>query len=223
MKYLKSLLFPILFLNLSTYSFSEDLNSSKVGEKLKNMSFTERWENIFNKDPEFNPAFRGRKHSIEFGLATAFEPYAINNYARQRSYSNFGIWNVYGRYSIPVHLFFQGRTSIEIGGIIGHFGDRNIDQIYGSLTHEFIFDFKYFYTTIGGGFAYRNIRGGVGQDHNLFDGIGSRLVATIRAGIGFNITDRMNLEVFFKHFSNGHLQEPNRGYNFLGLSLGFLF
>ncbi len=194
----------------------------KIENRLKDMSLKDRWLNIFNKDTEFNPAFRGKKHLLEIGFGGAFEAYAFNNYNQERVWSNNGIWNLHGRYSIPVHLFFQGRTSIEIGSILGNFTNGNINQIYGSLTHEFIFDFKYFYTTIGGGFAYRNIRGGVGKDYNVFDGIGSRLVATVRIGVGFPIKDNINIEIFFKHFSNGHLQEPNRGYNFIGTSIGFL-
>lgn len=228
------------FFAINYISFSEVIKETtevkidqKLTKKLNDMSFIERWKNIFNKDKQYNPAFHGKDHSLEIGLGISYENYRYDWNKRDidgtngKVYSNSGIYNVYGKYSIPVHLFFHGRTSIEIGGILGQFPSGNINQVYGGLLHEFIFDLKYCYFTIGGGFSYRSIRGGTnyqtdGSDYNNLDGINSRLVAQIRIGFGINLTENTNLEIFFKHFSNGHLQNPNFGYNFIGMSVAFL-
>lgn len=178
---------------------------------------------IFNKDPKYNPIFRGKQHLIEIGYASSWELNRPDNLTGANVHFS-SLNNLYVRYAIPTHLFFHGRTALEFGSILGEIrgGYGNVNQVYASFTHELVFDLKYFYTTIGGGFAYRNIYGGVNSDQNRYDTIGSRLVFQVRIGIGINIKESINLELFFKHFSNGHLQLPNMGYNFIGLSLGFL-
>jgi hypothetical protein len=181
----------------------------------KNASISERLSHIFDNNSIYNPAFRGKKHSIEFafagGVSSGYNHHQFNS----------GYYNLFARYAIPTHIFIHGKTSVEVGSILGTVSDvkdGNINQVYAGLMHEFLFDWKYFYSTLGIGGVYRNIYHG----SNEYDGIGSRLAAMIKIGIGFNIKDNLNLEIYYKHFSNGNLNQPNHGYNFLGVSVAWL-
>ena len=45
----------------------------------------------------------------------------------------------------------------------------------------------------------------------------------LSAFLGQKITDSMSLELFYKHFSNGKLERPNIGHNFVGLTITYNF
>ncbi|MEN9781896.1 MAG: hypothetical protein RL208_46 [Pseudomonadota bacterium] len=187
----------------------------KLSIAAEDNSFKEKLNHIFDSNELYNPAFHGKKHSIELAFAGG-----VSNRYNHHQFDN-GYYNLSARYAIPTHLFIHGKTSIEVGGILGTVTDvqnGNIHQIYGGFMHEFLFDWKYFYSTLGLGTIYRNIYHGV----NEYDGINSRLAAMVKISIGFNIRENVNLEIYYKHFSNGNLNQPNHGYNFLGVSVAWL-
>ncbi len=189
--------------NEKTERFFDTLSQSPSIIKLKNLTSF-----VFGGQ---NAAFQDKNHMISL------------SYGDNVSANGHNMHYLSGRYSIPVNLFMNGRASIEVGGILGNSnyvgGNNTVNQVIVGLMYEGVFNFNYFYVTGGIGPYYRN------ENHSTIpgDGIGSKFVFGAKLAIGKTFFQRYNLEFVYRHFSNGELEVPNTGYNFLGIEASIRF
>lgn len=64
---------------------------------------------------------------------------------------------------------------------------------------------------------------GVGMQAQQNDRIGSKLLFGFKLMAGYHITERINIELFMQHFSNGNTAPENNSYAFYGLGLVYNF
>ena len=122
-------------------------------------------------------------------------------------------------YSQP-NTFFrqQGRRNIHIGYYGGYYGGEDSkDNLAGvtllGLSQDVIFGGEKYYGFLGLG-AF------ISDDGT--ERIGSKFVFRERLGLGYRF-EKYTMELFFMHYSNGTLQEPNIGENFLSFSFGWRY
>lgn len=166
-----------------------------------------------------NPMFSNHENQISgyFGMGS------------KTWYFETSLFSTFLRYSQPdKFLRLPGRLSFETGGMFG-FKDknRNIDYSqYNQAFFGFTQDVLIFYTKntyIGVGL------GGYIKTRDEFENdvtrprVNSIFVFGVSAYLGQKITNDVNLELFYKHFSNGKLQLKNIGHNFIGLSINYNF
>lgn len=116
------------------------------------------------------------------------------------------------QYSQPTKILrLDGRLNVQMGYV----NSETHPWVIGGISLDAaLLSFRSFYAGVGMGVFMRN-RETPRQDSTLTFGE--------RAFVGRNIGDRVNLEFFFQHFSNGNLSEKNYGYNFLGMSVNLNF
>lgn len=139
------------------------------------------------------------------------------------------MFSTFWRYSQPNKFFrLPGRISFETGYMFG-FEDKKRNINYGQYT-QMLFGFSQdvliFYTEstyIGVGL------GGYIKTRDEYKGdvtvprVQSLFTFGVSAFLGQKITNNTNLELFYKHFSNGKLERPNIGHNFVGLAINYNF
>jgi hypothetical protein len=164
-----------------------------------------------------DPMFDGKRNQISYGSGMAIKSESLIYFP-----VNFVPYftNIL-TYSQPNTVFrIPGRQSVNISKNMGR-GEK-----YGwnwELLDEYIFYFSedaFFYNTRN---WYYGMGMGVGMQLNYNERIGSLLIFEIKLFAGYKISERINLEAFFQHFSNGHTTQNNYSYNFYGLSLVYKF
>lgn len=133
-------------------------------------------------------------------------------------------------YSQPTTFFrLPARRNISLGGYRGDECDNvNCVDINGTPERDFsqndltifgisedvvLFSVGDFYTTLGLGIYIKS------ESTNR---VSSKFTFGERFGLGYRI-NRVNFEVYARHFSNGTLTDENSGQNFYGLTLAFNF
>jgi hypothetical protein len=124
-------------------------------------------------------------------------------------------------YSQPNTVFrLPGRQNASLSKNIGKGESKGWDW---SLLDEYIFllsEDAFLYNTEN---WYYGVGMGAGMQLDYNDRIGSLLLFQFKLFVGRRITDRTNVELFYQHFSNGHITDNNHSYNFYGLSTVFKF
>ncbi|MCL2369415.1 MAG: acyloxyacyl hydrolase [Alphaproteobacteria bacterium] len=175
------------------------------------------WFGIVAAHSAHNPFFVGHRHQVaaSFGIGTNHS-YIISPPTKFVPFTEFHI-----AYSVPNEFFyFPGRMSINITQTAG-WGDR-----YGWYWSSYSVPIMYLtqdIAMISGRRWYAGIGAGAGLQWMENDRIGSKFIMTFRPFIGYRISDRLALEFYMRHFSNGHTTDNNYSYNFYGLSLTFNF
>ena len=229
MKNIYLLVFLFNFLSFSSFAEEESIvNKAENFVKEKYDDFIEIKDNISKREEvvktkevaEFvflgqNPIFQDYNHMVSL------------SYLRSIT-ANDNLNAIVGSYSIPTRLFINGRSSLQIGGFIGdvsyvatpgaNVSHTDISQVFGGIMHEFVLNFNYFYCTAGIGLYIRSINSSI----NPGDRIGSSVIFGEKFAIGKSF-DRFNIEIMYRHFSNGALTLVNGGYNFIGFEIGFKF
>ena len=229
MKNVYLLLILFNFLSFSSLAEEENMVSKTetfVKEKYEDFiaikdSIAKREEVIKAKEvAEFvflgkNPIFQDHNHMVSL------------SYLRSIT-ENDNLNAIVGSYSVPTQIFINGRSSLQIGGFIGDVGyvaspganvsHPDVSQFFGGIMHEFVLNFNYFYCTAGIGLYIRSAN----SSNNPGDRIGSRVTFGEKFAIGKSF-DRFNIEILYRHFSNGDLTLTNGGYNFIGFEIGFKF
>lgn len=155
-----------------------------------------------------NPAFLGAQNAIrtEFGASISNKTFEA-------------LLNAQIIYSQPNKILrLWGRVNIEVGGFVGFGVPKSLNlamlgisqdgilPIWSDLAHSL-----YFGVGLG---AYIKSK----ADSR----VGSAFTFGERAFVGYAV-GRFTLEIYVKHYSNGTLSVPNKGYNFAGIALGGLF
>lgn len=152
-----------------------------------------------------NPIFDSVQNSIRIELS--------NNLSSKEYYSNINLI-----YAQPNRIFrLPGRINIEIGfyspppnkshyfAIIGISQDLALPiypSIYGNL--------------------FLGVGIGIYLKSRIDDRIGSAVTFGERFFIGYMIKN-FDIEIYYKHYSNGTLEKPNGGYDLWGISFGYCF
>jgi hypothetical protein len=125
------------------------------------------------------------------------------------------------RYSQPNTIFrLQGRQNLSVNKNVGRGYANGWDW---DMLDEYIFilsEDAFLYHTDN---WYYGLGMGAGMQLHYNERIGSLLIFQFKIFAGRKITNRLNLELFFQHFSNGHVTDDNYSYNFYGLGAVFKF
>jgi len=116
------------------------------------------------------------------------------------------------QYSQPARLFrLDGRLNVQAGYV----NSKTYPWFVGGVSLDLIpFAWRGFWTGIGFGGFIRN------EPSQRVD---SRFTFGERVFIGRHISDRISMELFYQHFSNGDLTQRNLGYDFVGISANLNF
>ncbi|MEN9782215.1 MAG: hypothetical protein RL208_365, partial [Pseudomonadota bacterium] len=123
-------------------------------------------------------------------------------------------------YAKPMHFGTHGRMSVELGGILGqaYYTDGGtINQAFVGAMYEAVFNIAdLFYAGVGAGPYIRNMS----TRQNPSDPIGSEFVLGTKFSAG-RAFKNWNVELFYRHFSNGGITTTNRGFDFFGIGVGY--
>lgn len=125
-------------------------------------------------------------------------------------------YNLLLLYSQPDRLFrLPSRINFELGGVVGwdKYNAFTIGISEDILLPIASIPYGNLYIGAGLGFYIRNISD---------DRIGSNFTFGERLFLGYSHKNSL-FEIYIKHYSNGTIQLPNGGHNFLGVSLGYTF
>lgn len=155
-----------------------------------------------------NPVFGDYQNRLVLAGMSGFDEHNLN-----------GIYDVGVHYSQPNHLFrLPGRMSAELEVFFLTKGFKEV--VFGlaqDITLPFFVDYLYYGVGIGI-YIRSHIDTFVGSAFNF----GEKVFFGYREK-GFLSNADMDIEIFVKHYSNGSLRLPNIGFNFFGVSVGFLF
>ena len=101
---------------------------------------------------------------------------------------------------------------LELGGWSTENFDSGSRSFFADAGFGLRFDWNYFYIMGGPGMAWIS---------HTNDFASTPYEFTMTAEIGLKVQDRYSLGVFYKHFSNGDTKPPNKGLDYMGLSIGF--
>lgn len=133
-----------------------------------------------------------------------------------------GLYFLSGMYSLKTTFVMNGRLNFEIGGILGkvyYTNNGTLNQGLFGVMYEAIFnvgDLFYFGAGLGGYIRTSSSK------QNSADPIESAFVFGERFSIGIPI-DRFNIEISYRHFSNGGLTTLNKGFDFFSILVGYRF
>lgn len=114
-------------------------------------------------------------------------------------------------YSQPSTFFkVRSRKSLEIIGLIGL---SEYEQIIAGGMQEIFIGKKWLYITLGLGAYIKTKR---------TNRIASAFTFGQKFAIGTSIK-KINIEICYRHFSNGSIEKPNRGHDFIGANLYYSF
>lgn len=156
------------------------------------------------------PVFTTYDNSLALGIYADFN---------KKSFTNIYALGFY--YAQPNTFFrINGRISLELEAFlpINYHIKRQI--IFGTAQDIILPIYKSLYTGVGIGIYIRSNEGDDGR-------IGSSFSFGERIFVGFyhRLTHKTTIfyECIIKHYSNGNLERPNIGYNYLGFSAGVAF
>lgn len=127
-----------------------------------------------------------------------------------------------GFYYAQPNTFFRinGRINLELEAFLPIKPPLKRQIIFGAAQDIILPIYKSLYAGIGIGIYIRSNEGDDGR-------IGSAFTFGERAFVGFyhQLTHKTTIfyECIIKHYSNGNLERPNIGYNYLGLNAGVAF
>ena len=125
------------------------------------------------------------------------------------------------QYSQPTTFFrIPARRSINIAQTIGFGSKYNWD--WDKYTIPMIFLSEDF-ALLHGKNWYFSTGIGVGMQAQQNERIGSKLIFQFKLIGGYRITDKIGLELFIHHFSNGNTAEENNSYAFYGTGFTYSF
>ena len=171
----------------------------------------------------FYPAFA--ENNVMFGKKTN----SLTLYVAQSTGSgtlfkliNPVLWDIYpqtffmAQYSQPMKFFrLDSRLNLNITQNFGYNNNSNLSFFsMGISIDTAILQYNNWYTGIGIGPYMRD---------NLDRWVDSRLVFGEKFFIGKSINENWNFEIFTIHFSNGNFTKINKGFNFVGASVGYKF
>ena len=123
-------------------------------------------------------------------------------------------------YAQPNRIFkLPGRLNFEIGGF---FTPANQTHIYNfaiiGISQDVIFpiypsDFGNLFLGVGIGLYLKS---------KVDDRVGSAITFGERLFVGYMVED-YDIELYYKHYSNGTIEIPNGGHDFWGISFGYCF
>lgn len=99
--------------------------------------------------------------------------------------------------------------------------DNPIDVIYTGLNWEtYVTRRLYFGFSAGGAVASRE---SVDDGHGRSKDLGSQLLFHLQASAGFDLTEHLTTQIYYNHFSNARLADPDNGLESIGARLGYRF
>jgi hypothetical protein len=123
----------------------------------------------------------------------------------------------YGQYNRLLRL--PGRFMLDFGAATGMVNVmhqpamQDLTFFFMGAMQDFILELKYFYISGGLGVYIR-------QDRD--NRVGSNFVFGQKVAIGKVFDEKYDVQLFFRHMSNGYLATPNNGFNYFGIQLGLM-
>jgi len=98
--------------------------------------------------------------------------------------------------------------------------DDPVHFVYGGLNWDFrLTDKLYLSGSVGGAInSAMNL-----ENPTTYKALGCRLSFHLGAAIGFDVTEKLTVQAYTDHFSNGYICEPNNGAEASGVRIGYRF
>lgn len=133
-----------------------------------------------------------------------------------------GLWDFYpqtllmARYSQPIQFFrLDSRLNLNVGQNFAYNSNSGLSFMgIGISVDSALLQYNGWYMGIGIGPFMRN---------RMDRWVESRLVFEEKVFIGKSFADNWNIEINTVHFSNGNFTPVNKGFNFVGMSVGYRF
>ncbi len=122
----------------------------------------------------------------------------------------------------PSFLSFLGKPRPHVGTNIATDG---ISQVFGGLTWDWHFARKFYFSSEFGGAVHNaddlDPPGGRERDGERY--LGCRVLFRLAVGVGYDITEKVNIQLYADHISNANLCSSNQGLENAGVRLGYKF
>ena len=120
------------------------------------------------------------------------------------------------QYSQPMQFFrLDSRLNLNVGQNLARKSSRGLSFFgIGISIDTALLQYDGWYFGIGIGPFMRDY---------MDDWVASRLVFEEKVFLGKNFGENWHAELFTVHFSNGNFTEPNEGFNFFGVGIGYRF
>jgi len=106
----------------------------------------------------------------------------------------------------------------HIGATLNTQGDTS--KVYAGLTWRWPLPEKFFIEAMLGGAIHNGRLDLETEDRKA---LGSRVLFRLGAGVGYQISEHVNISLIFDHISNAYLKEENEGLDTLGIRVGYRF
>ena len=164
-----------------------------------------------------NPMFgNGHQNAISINIGQGTGPGSLFKLINPGEWDIVPQTMILAGYSQPMTLFrLPARQNFNIVQNFGYNSSRGLSFLGVGISWDAaVFSWRGFY--VGGGLGpYMR------DSHDRY--VSSRLVFGEKFFIGKNISDNWRAEFFTMHFSNGDFTEINRGFNFTGLTVNYIF
>ncbi|WP_216822081.1 acyloxyacyl hydrolase [Aliivibrio sp. EL58] len=128
------------------------------------------------------------------------------------------LYTVKLQYSQPNEFFrIPGRRNIEAGFFAFGEHESNLDE-----NNQFIAGLSQDLYLLNSPFLYAGAGLGGYIKSKSTERISSKVTFGQKVFIGVNV-NRVNIEAYFRHYSNGTLTNKNAGQNFVGLAVGYYY
>lgn len=157
-----------------------------------------------------HPVFDETKQSTQNSIRLEFS----SNLSPKRRYFNTNLI-----YAQPNRIFkLPGRINFEIGGIFSLYPPPPYNFAMVGISQDLILpiypsEFGNLFLGIGIGLYIKS---------EIDDRVGSKVTFGERFFLEY-VFRGFEIEIYYKHYSNGTLEHPNSGHDFGGLSLGYCF
>jgi hypothetical protein len=157
------------------------------------------------------------KHSNDYELRLGLGAYDTGIF----SHHKFNGADLYGEllFPSPDFLYWLGSPRPHIGVDIAT-RSHAIDFAYGGLTWDTYFT-RHLFTTASLGIAITSAANL--HDPTDYKPMGCKVLFHLGAGIGYDITSNISLQLYADHFSNAKLCKPDAGAESTGLRIGYRF
>lgn len=138
--------------------------------------------------------------------------------------SNDGVdFNFEYQFESPRLLDFLGSPRPHLGASLTTSGD-DVHRFYGGLSWNYLFADDFFVSGHAGAAIHTadNLREPASGDPNGRY-LGCRVLFRLAAGLGYRISDHVDVELFMDHFSNANLCGSNDGLESMGIRLGYSY
>lgn len=171
-------------------------------------------KSVFERYFAKNPAFNDKRNAIRLEFGASVQSKGFEN-----------LYQMEFIYSQPNGFFrLHGRLNLEIGGFFG-FGSKGgidlgtLNLAFAGVSEDILLPL---FISENSGNLYFGVGIGIYIKSKSESRIGSNFTFGERAFVGY-LYDAFNIEIFIKHFSNGTIALPNKGFNFFGINMGYVF